>query len=189
MTIYNLSDPDKHYRQNNNEVKPLIRCKPTATVEVLDLMDYEPAKYITGKYKQPEDNLTAYIETRYGRDAPEDWTAIERAVNRIYGRKICGLFTGSLREALQTVACGSPLAVSTRLTNGGHVVSIVGFETSQPRGGLIKLEYVENVIIDDPYGNKTSGVYKTEESGFNNKYKTKIFEAIYKGYGLEVLRK
>ena len=36
--------------------------------------------------------------------------------------------------------------------------------------GYEKRDDIETVIIDDPYGNRTAGVYDTGVSGFNNKY-------------------
>lgn len=184
MYIVNLSEPSKYYRQNNNEIRPTIRCKPTATVECLDLAGWEPEQIITGNYRQPEDNLTDYIEKAYGRDAPEDWTAIIKAIRHFYGQTVCKFHEGwKLRNTLHTVEKGNPCAISTRLSLAGHVVSLVGFEAHT------SLDDVHTVIIDDPYGNKTSGVYDTGVSGFNNKYKYKIFESIYKNFGLEVYRK
>ena len=179
--IVNISEPEKYYRQNNNELSPMIRCKPTATVECLDLAGWEPEKVITGKYKQPEDNLTDYLETTYDIDAPEDWYAIVKAIRHFYGQTVCKFHNDwLLRDALKAVSKGNPCAVSTRLTQGGHVVTLVGYE---------KRDEIETVIIDDPYGNRTAGVYDTGVSGFNNKYIYKVFEALYKGFGLEVFKK
>jgi hypothetical protein len=184
MYIVNLSKPEKYYRQNNNELSPMIRCKPTSTVECLDLAGWEPEQIITGNYRQPEDNLTDYIEKTYGKDAPEDWTAIIKAVRHFYGQTVCKFHNEKiLKDMLRIVEKGNPCAISTRLSQGGHVVSLVGFEANT------SIDDVHTVIIDDPYGNKTSGLYDTGSSGFNNKYKYKIFEALFKGYGLEVFKK
>ena len=184
MYIVNLSKPEKYYRQNNNELSPLIRCKPTSTVECLDLAGWEPEQIITGDYRQPEDNLTDYIEKTYGKDAPEDWTAIIKAVRHFYGQTVCRFHSGwDLPAVMRAVSNGNPCSLSTRLTQGGHVVTFVGYEIDEQR------KEVTSVIINDPFGNKTSGIYDTGASGFNNKYKYKVFEALYKQFGLEVFKK
>ena len=182
--IVNISKPEKYYRQNNNELSPLIRCKPTSTVESLDLAGWEPADVITGDYKQPEDNLTDYIEKTYGKDAPEDWTAIIKAVRHFYGQTVCRFRSGwDLQAVMRAVQSGNPCSLSTRLTQGGHVVTFVGYEIDE------RLHEVTSVIINDPVGNKTSGVYDYGVSGFNCRYQYKVFEALYKQFGLEVFKK
>ena len=50
IMIVNISKPEKYYRQNNNELSPLIRCKPTATVECLDLAGMGTRKSYHWKY-------------------------------------------------------------------------------------------------------------------------------------------
>jgi hypothetical protein len=84
---------------------------------------------------------------------------------------------------MRAVSNGNPCSLSTRLTQGGHVVTFVGYEIDEQR------KDVTSVIINDPVGNKTSGVYDYGVSGFNNKYKYKVFEALYKQFGLEVFKK
>ena len=171
MIIVNLSKPKNYYKQTNNEIKPLIRCKPTATVECLDIAGYRPEQFITGKFKQPEDNLTAYLEEKYGENAPEDWDKIVQGIKRFYGESICK-FHGNLTEKqiLEGLDKGNPFAVSTRLTRGGHVVSVVGYEAMNEQHSTLTAW-----IIDDPYGKWTSGVYDKEQSGYNQRYTPAIF--------------
>ena len=188
MKEYNFSVPSKYYRQNNNEVNPLVSCKITESIEMLDLYNHRPDKVIIGEYKQPEDNVTAYMIKKYGRSSVEDWFLVAKAINEIYGKKVCDVFMGSFQEALQKVSTGDPLAISTKLTKGGHVVGLVGFTTEQTDGGIICLNKVREIIINDPNGDRTSGIYDVTKSGFNNRYERDVFASLYKGYGLEVYR-
>lgn len=194
MRTFNISDPAKYYRQNNNEIRPLIRCKPTATVEALDLAGWPlPA----GAFRQPEDNLTAYCEAKWGQDAPEDWDCIVKAVNGAFStasvKPIIGpRYDWDVREALFGITRGLPFVASTWLTTGGHVVNIVGFTTREdvmPAYWLdLKFDAVETIIIDDPYGSKVSGAYDTKASGFNNVYSKSDFLKFWRGTGIQVRR-
>ena len=195
MREWNLNPTgEKYYRQNNNLIKPFIRCKPTATIEGLDLAGWPLP---TGGYKQPEDNLTAMMEKTYGDDSPEDWNHIRSAINDHFlpvQKPVIGpRWNWTIQEALYGITRGVPFVASTWLTKGGHVVVIVGFtsnDESTPRNpGEILLDEIETIIIDDPYGDRTSGKYDTSKSGFNNRYPAKFFiENLWRGTGIQIKR-
>lgn len=195
MKEYNINPTgQKYYRQNNNQIKPTIRCKPTATVEGLDLADWPlPA----GGYKQPEDNLTAMMETTYGPNAPEEWDLIRMAVNGHFlpGPKpvIGPRWDWDIREALFGITCGKPFVCSTWLTKEGHVVNIIGFVTTDDTIPLqwkaLNLDAVTEILIDDPYGDRTSGKYETSKTGHKNRYPADFFiKTLWRGTGIQIRR-
>ena len=196
MKEYNINPSgEKYYRQNNNQIKPTIRCKPTATVEALDLAGWPLP---TGEYKQPEDNLTAMIEKTYGQDSPEDWNKIQLAINGHFlasQKPVIGpRWNWDIKEVLFGLISGIPFAASTWLTKGGHVVNIVGFTTSDDSPPVhwraLNLGAVHEIIIDDPYGDRTSGKYDTSKSGHNNRYKADFFiKNLWRGIGIQIKRK
>jgi hypothetical protein len=191
--IYNISDPNKYYRQNNNEIKPSIRCKPTATVQGLDLAGWGLP---TGKYVQPEDNLTAWMEKTYGKDSPEEWSLLTKAINEHFlpgkGAIIGPRWAWRLEEALFGLTRFRPFVASTFLTPAGHVVNVVGFKTRVEESPVcwqsIRLDDVESIIIDDPYGDRTSGKYDVQKTGFNNAYSTADFLKLWRGIGIQIRR-
>lgn len=195
MKEYNInSSGEKYYRQNNNLIKPSIRCKPTATVEALDLAMWPLP---SGGYKQPEDNLTEMVEQTYGPDAPEDWDSIRMAINGHFlsgPKPIIGpRWDWDIREVLFGITCGVPFASSTWLTKGGHVVNIIGFTTTDEalpiQWKALNLDAVSEIIIDDPYGDRTSGKYDTTKSGHNNRYTREFFiKNLWRGIGIQIKR-
>lgn len=194
MREWNISDPKKYYRQNNNEIHPNIRCKPTMIVEGLDLAKWDLP---SGKFKQPEDNLTYFMEQNYGKDAPENWELIVRAINEHFlpgSNAIINLrYNWLIREALFGITQGIPFVASTWLTKAGHVVNIVGFTTDDESIPLkwddIMFSSIREIIIDDPYGDRTSGKYDTRKSGFNNRYPRDEFMKYWRSTGVQVRRK
>lgn len=193
MFVNISQDPGKYYSQRNNLLKPTIRCKPTATVEALDLAGW-PLPF--GPYKQPEDNLTAYCEKRFGPDSPEDWEDIVKAVNEYFepaGQPAVLRYDWPIAVALFGLTQGLPFAASTYLTKGGHVVNLVGFESCQPAESVKKwpdldMSAVKSIIIDDPYGNRTSGAY-VDNNGFNCHYSYDEFVKVWRGIGIQVRKK
>lgn len=205
MKIYNLS-PDKsnYYSQRNNELDPRITCKPTATVECLALAGWPLPR---GEHAQAEDNLTALCRTGEaqtimlaldpklaGTPPSEVWGVIAWAVNHrwypTYRPLIGPRWNWTLREALFGITRGIPFAASTWLTKGGHVVSIVGFDTMQETPiydsiGL-NMDSITSIIIDDPYGDRTSGVYDTNKTGWNNRYIYTEFLKVWRGIGIQI---
>lgn len=194
MSQYHLNPKgEKYYSQMNNILKPTIRCKPTATIEALDLAGWPlPA----GAFKQPEDNLTAYCEAKWGPDAPEDWERIVEAINGYFlaaEKPLTLRYNWQVREALWGLRQGLPFACSTHLTKAGHVVNLVDWETSQDWSSVrgwseIKVSQIKAVFIDDPYGDRTSGKYEMK-SGWNCRYQFSDLLEIWKGAGVQVKRK
>ena len=195
MKEYNINPTgQKYYLQNNNLIKPTIRCKPTATVEGLDLADWPLPE---GSYQQPEDNLTSYMEGVLGPNSPEDWDSIRMAINGHFlaGPKpvIGPRWNWDIREALFGLTCGEPFVASTWLTKAGHVVNIIGFVTTDDTLPLqwraLNMDAVTEIIIDDPYGDKTSGTYDVGKTGHNNRYPAKFFiEKLWRGTGIQIKR-
>lgn len=190
--IFNLNPTkDKYYRQLNNLIKPTIRCKPTGTVEGLDLAGWELP---TGKYKQPEDNLTYYCDTNFGEDASEDWRIIADAINNHFlpnDKPVIGpRWDWNLQKILFDITKGIPFVASTYLTKTGHVVVLVGFETEQTNPILVEedvdISKITNFIIDDPYGDRTTGKYDTSKTGHNNKYKPVDFLGFWRNTGIQI---
>jgi hypothetical protein len=204
--IYNLSPTkQKYYRQNNNKLDPGVTCKPTATVECLDLAGWNLPP---GEFEQPEDILTELCRSYQGvkrmieldrtlnGTMPETvWGVISWAVNDVWfpkDRPIIGpRWDWTMRDVLFGIVKGRPFAASTWLTKGGHVVSVVGFETAQegPINSFDELDLsdVRSVIIDDPYGDRTSGTYDTARSGWNNRYPIAEWtKGIWRGIGVQI---
>jgi hypothetical protein len=194
INVYNLSKTrDTYYSQRNNQIRPTIRCKPTGTVEGLAINGWPLP---SGDYPQPEDNLTAYCEKTWGIDAPEDWGKITQAINDYFlpnDKPIIGpRWDWDLREALFGITQGIPFIASTWLTTVGHIVSLVGFETTQAEVGVwkdIDIAQVKNIIIDDPYGNRTSGHYGTDLDGWNNKYDIVTWMPLWRSIGIQIKKR
>jgi len=207
--IYNLSpDRSRYYRQLNNKLDPGVTCKTTATVECLDLAGWP---FPHGAYDQPEDNLTELCRstagikkmleidrTLNGTPPNEVWGVIEWAVNdRWYPKDrpaVGPRWNWTMVEVLFGIVSGRPFAASTSLTKGGHVVAVVGFETEQDERPQefdeLDMNQVSHVIIDDPYGDRTSGKYDISKTGWNNRYPISEWNAeIWRGIGIQIRKK
>jgi hypothetical protein len=191
---FNLSKTrDTYFSQRNNVIRPTIRCKPTGTTEGLAIAGWPLP---TGDYKQPEDNLTSYCEKTWGIDAPEDWGKIAEAINEHFLLKdkpvIGPRWDWDLREALFGITQGIPFVASTWLTKVGHIVTLVGFEIEQAEAKVwkdIDLAKVKNIIIDDPYGNRTSGHYGADLDGWNNKYDMNTWLTLWRSTGVQIKKR
>ena len=206
MRTYNLS-PTKtnYYSQRNNIIDPAITCKPTATVEALALAgwSFPPNE----EHHQPEDALTALCRTggghsvmlktnpqAQGRNPNEFWDVIAWAINEQWYPKDKPLVgprkNWTLREVLYGIIRGVPFAASTMLTKYGHIVNIVGFVTAQDATIYdsieLDLDAVKEIIIDDPYGNRTSGQYNLSATGWNNHYSFSEFKKAWTGVGIQI---
>lgn len=193
--FYDIHEDDKYYVQTNNILDPLIRCKPTATTEGIDLSNWDLSK-IKGVYKQPEDNLSFTCEAKYGKDSPENWWKIKATIDSIYGYPsivVGPSWNWDIRQALFGIIKKVPFIASTYLTRSGHVVVITGFKTKCDERPLnytqIKESDIISVVIDDPYGNKTSGVYDFSKSGKQNEYPYETWINNYwRGTGIQIRR-
>lgn len=204
---YNLSPSrSRYYRQLNNAIDPGNVCKPTATSECLDLAGWPIP---SGAHNQPEDNLTELCRSQAGIKRMleidrtlngtlpnEVWGVIEWAVNDQWftkDRPVVGpRWDWTMLEVLFGIVTGRPFAASTWLTKGGHVVAIVGFETKQERPPKdfedLDMESVTHIIIDDPYGDRTSGKYDTGKTGWNNRYPMAEWKKLWRGIGIQIRR-
>jgi hypothetical protein len=204
--IVNLSpNKNRYYSQRNNALAPGVSCKPTATVQCLDIAGWPLPK---GKWAQPEDNLTDLCRSGEGRAARnrlcpdqantppnELWPVIVWALNqKLYPNQnpcIGPRWDWDLKEALFGLVQGVPFAASTFLTPAGHIVSLVGFETSQESivsAQDLDLLKVTTIIIDDPYGDRTSGVYDFNKTGWNNRYSLKDWLTVWRATGIQIKR-
>ena len=194
--IYNLSrDKRKYYSQRNNEIKPGATCKPTSTIECIDIAGWELP---IGNYAQPEDNLSEYIDVEMGKgpSGHEDWENIKIAINDHFlenTKPIIGpRWDWNLEDVFWGIVNGNPFASSTWLTKSGHIVSIVGFETTQEEITEISdldINAIIYIIVDDPYGNRTSGQYIKGLSGWNNYYSMKAWTTVWRRTGIQVRKK
>jgi hypothetical protein len=194
IVVFNLSKTrDTYYSQRNNQIKPTIRCKPTGTTEGLALAGWPLP---TGAFKQPEDNLTDYCEKTWGADAPEDWAKITKAINEHFlpsDKPVIGpRWDWDLREALYGIMIGVPFIASTWLTKVGHIVAVVGFKTEQAEAKDwkdIDIGKVKGIIIDDPYGNRTTGHYGADLDGWNNEYDTNTWATLWRSTGIQIRKR
>ena len=191
--VYSIADKTKYYRQNNNEIKPGIRCKPTATIEGLDLAGWPLP---SGSRKQPEDNLTEWMESHLGKDSPEEWGMIVQAINGHFlpnDKPLTLRWNWSIEEALFSIVERKPFVLSSALTDAGHIVGLVEFETKSEKVPKsyqeINLADIVRIFIDDPYGKKVNGKYDTSLSGFRVEYSLAEFKRIWRGIGIQIKRK
>lgn len=205
MKTYNLSPTRATYHsQRNNAVDPGKTCKPEATAECLAIAGWGKAP---GKFAQSGDNITALCRSEEGHAAMrrlsptnptpypnEDWKVVGWAVNDVLfkGQKpiIGPRWNWDIREILLGIVDGIPAAVSTQFTKYGHIVCVVGFTTDQDLTGItgwgdIDTAQVKGIIIDDPYGDRTSGSY-TSEDGYNCLFPLKEFLSLWKSAGIQV---
>lgn len=195
MRTYDIHDDDKYYIQTNNKRNPLIRCKPTGTAEGLDLALWDLSK-IEGPYKQPEDNLSYQCTLRHGENSPEDWSCIKETIDYFYGTPsiiIGPSWSWDIRQALFGITKKIPFVASTYLTKAGHVVNMTGFDTNCDETPIsyeqIDIKDILSITIDDPYGNKTSGVYDLTKSGKQNKYDFDVWmQKYWRGTGIQIRR-
>jgi len=209
VRTYNLSpNRETYYSQRNNELSPGVTCKPTATVECLDIAGWPLP---TGGLKQPEDNLTAWCRGPAGAaimaglnavsstPGNEDWRCIREAINGHFDPDSAPVigprWDWGLREVLFGITRGRPFAASTYLTAGGHVVALVGFETAQEadfaRPEEIDMAQVQTIIIDDPYGDRTvpGGYGAGKTDGWNCRYRLADWVPVWRSTGIQIKAK
>lgn len=208
MRTFNLSPrPTWYYSQRNNELDPQNVCKPTATVEALALAGWRPPR---GVYRQPEDNLTAICRSEEAEavmlsidpalkdtQPNEVWGVVAWAVNTFWfpgSKPVIGpRWNWQLRDVLWGITQGRPFAASTWLTRYGHVVAVVGYTTEQEdapdRPENLDMTKVLEIIIDDPYGDRTSGKYDLLKTGWNNRYSMADWLPLWRGIGIQIRRK
>ena len=178
------------FSQRNNQVRPGASCNVTSMVMMLD---YAKIRLPTGPYKQPEDNLLTFllsdkrVEEYYREVAPADYAkyiqtgkdpeisfppnevhmVLSFGTNLWLGKQVTK-FYGELPIAsllYQTVA-GRSCVISGEFAGLHHVVTLVGFSSTQDPSTVLKVEDIDmtqvlSIIIDDPYGDYRSG-YKIQ---------------------------
>jgi len=207
MRIYNLSPTkENYYSQRNNAIDPSNTCKPTATIEALAIAGWPFPQ--NEHYAQPEDALTALCRTGLAhavmlqadpkandRNPNEYWEVIAWAINDewypTYRPLIGPRWNWTLREVLHGITQGIPFVASTKLTKYGHVVDVVGFVTEQDDYDefdelALDISAVKEIIIDDPYGDRTSGKYDFTKTGWNNRYPFDTFKKFWTGVGVQI---
>ena len=170
--IYKVEKGKSNYSQRNNLLKPNSACNTTSIVMALDYIGYSFPK---GGYKQPEDNLTEYMDSQEMleyRDAwadnsnlkwPKDYRPAEIAhclevgSNRWLGANAVKFIESiDCHHIFFEIIKGRPVVLSTAFTTAGHVVVLVGIETSQKHiyePDEIRLDTITKIFIDDPFGN------------------------------------
>lgn len=174
--IINLSQESPYHTQRDNKFYPHGTCNTTASINALLAsgisFDY-PANV------QPEDYLTLILESeeaweKMKKEYPQFITKgyhprhvhkiIEWAINeKLVKRQVVRFTTrATMKDILfHIVHNRGAVNVNGRFTEFGHIVTIVGFKSSQNNSITkpqdIQLNKIEYVIVDDPYGNYFSG--------------------------------
>ena len=173
-----ISSDNEYRTQLDNRFFPNGTCNTTSMVNML-LTNNVEFQYPTDM--QPEDYLTTLLES------PEAWARMRQlypwavskgyhprhvhdmlawAVNeKLVGRPVVKFSTqSSLAEIAYDIAVRKrACVVSGRFTSYGHIVAVVGLETSQEdietvdNPGNIDIAAISAFIVDDPYGNYFTG--------------------------------
>ena len=151
--LVNVSKDRANYSQRNNEVKPLESCNVTSMCMALDYMGYS---FPEGKYRQPEDNLRAFIEAKGW--SPEVHDQLSKGTNEWLGRRVTSFSIRiPINDIISEIIANRPVVMSgafpgypnPRLEPLNHVVCLVGFGWE----GNNYNEIPTFALVDDPYGN------------------------------------
>lgn len=172
MFTFNISKDDDYHSQRNNNFVPIDSCQTTSAIMALKAsgIDFDYPKDM-----QPEDYLTSITDSKEAHDFMREnapWAikqgippaqvhiVLEWAINKLVGRTVDKFTTtAKIEDLLFNILDNKASLISGRFTDYGHVVCLVGFETTQEninevtRSEDINLWKVKNFIIDDPYGN------------------------------------
>lgn len=193
-----LTNP--YFTQRNNRTDPALTCNVTAMVTALAASGIE---FPVPPGQQPEDFLSFLLDSKESRlKASREYPLLQNrhpreihrmlawAVNdRLVGRKVVQFSTQAdlrillWRLAVQRSAC----VVTGKFTAYGHMVALVGFETTQeevtdladPR--FLDLDRVSKVIIDDPWGDWRTA-YK-DPNGNDIELSLGTFNTLTRDYG------
>jgi hypothetical protein len=179
-----------YYSQLNNAQDPKIACQCTTVTACIDRVNSALIKKMTGKYKQPEDNLRSFIkhdsrciefcEKSHGLnnpavDHPSEWAdVLVFGTNLLTESNICYFdsYIG-MDEIKADLMKGLPIAASMKFTKiKGHYIAVVGAEFVD--------DQFSNLIINDPY---RDWLHDTED-GFHVIYKQADWKEHFKGYGI-----
>jgi hypothetical protein len=181
--IYKVEKGKRNYSQRNNELLPHASCNTTSIVMALDYIGYTLPK---GEYRQPEDNLTAFMDSPLMLEYRNDWAksmgvlwplqyrpaellhCLEIGTNEWLGKQAV-TYNDSIdsHNIFFEIMQGRPVVLSTAFTSYGHIVTLVGIETPQKNiyePDEIRLDTITKIFIDDPWGNVT----KDYKAGIGN---------------------
>jgi len=173
-TEFYLGEGKDYYSQRNNRLYPSSTCNVTAMVQALHLAGYNPESWAKTR-EQPEDALAAFtddprVNAERARQNIDPWglsipnrqihSLLSFATNLWTGIPGLTSFSTSLGlDALMAnLILGHPVVISTKLTPGGHVVTLAGMRvTGTPPGvGTPAVGTIEGFFIDDPWGDYTT---------------------------------
>lgn len=197
--IINLSKNIPYYTQRNNRFYPHGTCNTTAMVQALEASGLH---FEYPQDMQPEDYLTQILDSQEAWDIMRSrypWAIaggysprhvhhmLVWAVNdKLFGRKVVEYKCISTQKIILSLLKGHAVVVAGRFTKFGHIVAVVGFETSQEditansAPEYIDLLKISRIIIDDPYGNYHTG-YKNV-NGNDTPYTIQQFDWVVKEY-------
>lgn len=189
--------------QWDNAIDPSGTCNVTSMVNALEVGNFE---FQAPEGMQPEDYLATLLETK------EAYSIMARlykwAVGSYKPRHVHGMLSWAVNEKLvgtpvtffterahmreiiyHMVATRTAVVTSGRFTPYGHVVTIVGFASSQddilmataPQD--IKLSHISHIIVNDPWGNYFTG-YR-DKNGFNVRFPYHTFVGLANTPGKE----
>jgi hypothetical protein len=146
-------------------------------------LDYLRYSFPQGSYKQPEDNLRAFMESK-GLE-PTIHNQLSRGVNEWIGKKVTSFSTSVPVDTLiREIVAGRPAVLSGNFpgypnsvkTPLGHIVCLVGFEWVRNNYN----EIPSAAIVDDPYGDTLAN---WKESGNDIKIPWELFIKWFKPIG------
>jgi hypothetical protein len=199
MIIYNISKDDEYHTQRNNKFFPISTCNTTSIIMALDAIG---VKYSFTQGMQAEDYLTQITETKESYDKMRrdfSWAIkggyaprmvhgmLEWATNKMVGKQVDKFSTNySMQSLILALINKKGVVVSGRFTASGHIVCMVGFESTQENilqataENQIQLDKIVNIIVDDPYGNYYTD-YK-DVAGNNTKFPLADFNNLTASY-------
>lgn len=173
MLLVNLSRDSEYHTQRNNQLIPLTSCNTTSAIMALKASRI-PFPCPDGA--QPEDHLSELLLSEEAfdkkrRDCPwaqgippnQVHVMLEWAINKIVRKDVDQFKTdGTLQEIIWRLFQGTALVVHGTFHKCDHMVCAVGFVSTQHESDLgsltdINLGCVQNMIIDDPFGDYRTG--------------------------------
>jgi len=203
MTRINLSHDKNYLTQLNNKISPHSTCNVTSAIMALYASrigfdypkDMQPEDYLASILisKESYERMTKLYPwaVRDGYEPYEVHAMLQWGVNKLVGKEVDKFTTkSSFTEIIKNLIKGYASLVSTRMTNYGHIVCVVGFESNIRMDILNRMLFkeekevdasiIENFIFDDPYGNYLSSY--TDRNGNNIKLPYSTFDDLTKEY-------
>ncbi len=176
MIRINVSESKPYYSQRNNKIRPGSSCNVESAASFITnnekVKPFCPKSTQLGDFlmatllgKQGYDKMFEVAESLYPDYAPNEvHSCLEWAINKVVGKSIASFKTNwSLEDLIFSLVKGKSVIVSGKFNNLHHIVSLVGFESTQesimsatsPKD--IEIAKVKKFIIDDPWGKAESG--------------------------------